>query len=840
MASLKQDHNFLESPVFGLSAADLAAKALDDDEESLAGEQVGPYRLVREIGRGGMGVVYLAERADGHYQQQVALKVIKRGMDSRDVVRRFRRERQILANLTHQNISKLLDGGTTADGLPYFVIEHVEGLPIDEYSRVNCLSLRKRLELFLDACAAVQYAHDRKVMHRDLKPDNILITSDGTAKLLDFGIAKFLDGDQSTSTRTQTDTALRLFTPEYASPEQLRGTRLSEASDVYSLGMVLYKLLTGRHPYRLDSREPNEILKSLADTELERPSTAVGKLVSGRNGISNDGVDGPDRPETLRGKLRGDLDNIILMALRKEPERRYASVEQFAEDIRRHLDRLPVRARRDTVPYRGFKFFKRNKTVALTALILSLVCLLLVIALTMNAGRTKPTTSVALLPFVNASGNPEMEHIAEGVTEQLIADLSGVTGLSVSARDSAYSFKGRTVEARTVGRALDAAHVLTGRVTSDGAHLAISVTLIHAQSNQPIWNEQYVGKPSDILAMQKEIVWDLTRKLDLQLAADGKEQTGERHTRDAAAYLAYLKGRYFWNKRGPQNIELASQNFGRAISIDPDYALAYSGLADCYTLLGIYTTIPPKDAMGKAQTAALKALELDGRLAEAHASLAGVKWLFEWDWKGADREFLRAIELNPNSSSARHWYGLYLAEMGRFEEAIAEERRALELDPLSLVINADMGRVLYYARRYKESLEQYRKTLQMDPADGTATADIIYVYELMGRNDEWFSAMEHFNGVATSALREAYLAGGIKGYWRKRLEVWNVRRDPHFYPLAEIYTRVGEKDKAFEMLNQAYDEQAHGMAQLRVNPIFDPLRSDPRFSELLRRMNLQP
>lgn len=287
-------------------------------------------------------------------------------------------------------------------------------------------------------------------------------------------------------------------------------------------------------------------------------------------------------------------------------------------------------------------------------------------------------------------------------------------------------------------------------------------------------------------------------------------------------------------------MEIASHYFRQAISIDPDYALAYSGVADCYTLLGVYSAIPPKDAMGKAQTAALKALELDGLLAEAHASLAGVKWLFEWDWKGADREFLRAIELNPNSSSARHWYGLYLAEMGRFEEAIAEERRALELDPLSLVINADMGRVLYYARRYQESLEQYRKTLEIDSATGAAALDITYLYEQMGRSDEWFAAMEHFGAFTNSALREAYLAGGIKGYWRKQLEMWKTRRGHHFYELAEAYARVGEKDKAFEMLNQAYDEQTHGMAQLRVSPVLDPLRSDPRFANLLRRMNFQP
>src|SRR5436190_5900035 len=340
------------------------------------GELIGPYRVVRELGRGGMGAVYLAERADEQYKKQVAIKVIKRGMDTDSVLRHFRNERQILASFDHPNIARLFDGGTTEDGLPYFVMEYIEGIPIDKYCDAQGLSLSERLKLFREVCAAVIYAHRHTVIHRDVKPSNILVTNDGMPKLLDFGIAKILQlGDGAEPLMTVA--GMRPMTPEYASPEQVRGEPVTTASDVYSLGVVLYELLTGTSPYRFTSHAPREVERAITQQEPTRPSTATALHRNQYSEISNQKL------------LRGDLDNILLMALRKERERRYQSVEQFSEDIRRHLESRPVLARKDTTAYRAAKFIRRNKaaTIAATLVFLSLVAGL--VATTWEANRAK-------------------------------------------------------------------------------------------------------------------------------------------------------------------------------------------------------------------------------------------------------------------------------------------------------------------------------------------------------------------------------------------------------------------------------------------------------------------
>jgi serine/threonine protein kinase/tetratricopeptide (TPR) repeat protein len=358
-------------------------------------QNVGPYRLIREIGRGGMGAVYLAERADDEFRRQVAVKVVKRGMDTDFIVRRFRNERQILASLDHPNIARLLDGGTTREGLPYFVMEYIEGVPFGTYCDEQRLSTAERLKLFRSVCSAVHYAHQNLVIHRDIKPANILVTPDGVPKLLDFGIAKLLNPDLSPFTLEATESAVRLMTPDYASPEQVRGAQITTASDVYSLGVLLYELLTGHKPYRITSYQPHEIARVICEQEPEKPSTAINRVEQGTRPVST----GPasltpqsvsrsrdSRPEKLRRQLEGDLDNIILMAMRKEPERRYASVEQFAEDVRRHLEGLPVIARKDTLGYRGGKFIRRHKAAVFAA---ALVLLTLVAGVVATAWQAR-------------------------------------------------------------------------------------------------------------------------------------------------------------------------------------------------------------------------------------------------------------------------------------------------------------------------------------------------------------------------------------------------------------------------------------------------------------------
>jgi len=348
--------------------------------------------------------------------------------------------------------------------------------------------------------------------------------------------------------------------------------------------------------------------------------------------------------------------------------------------------------------------------------------------------------------------------------------------------------------------------------------------------------------------MRQELAQDLARKLGLQLDKQAQEQARKSYTDNAEAYDSYLKGRYFWNKRDQASLRRGIEYFQQAIDHDPNYALAYSGIADCYSLLEIYGALLPDEAFGVARVATAKALELDRNLAETHASIALIKWLYDWNWQEADREFKRAIELNPQYPTGRHWYGLFLAEMGRFQEAQTEMKRALELDPLSLIMNTDMGHVLYYERRYSESLEQYRKTLKMEPNFTPAQIDIMWVYEQLGMIDEWFSVVEKL-GWKPGSL-ETFRAHGPQGAWRRQLNDLKQsqataskqpRQTPkYFFEAALLHARLGEKNQAFEMLDKAYQAREHTMAQIKVNPALDSLRSDPRFEELLRRMNLAP
>jgi tRNA A-37 threonylcarbamoyl transferase component Bud32/tetratricopeptide (TPR) repeat protein len=376
---------FLEAPVI-----DVATRRDEDQAESVEGRRIGPYQAIREISHGGMGTVYLAARADGQYKKHVAIKLIRRGMDTDEILRRFRHERQILAALDHPNIARLLDGGTTEDGRPYFVMEYIEGVPIDDYCNTHRLNTAERLKLFRTVCSAVHYAHQNLVVHRDLKPRNILVTADGGPKLLDFGIAKLLNPELSGQSMDATATGLRLMTPDYASPEQVRGELITTASDVYTLGVLLYELLTGHRPYRVTGRAMQEIAQAVCEQEPEKPSVSVVRgpwslaKESGQAPSTKD--QGPRTRDKLRKQLSGDLDNIVLMALRKEPQRRYASVDQFSEDIRRHLEGLPVIARKDTLGYRAGKFVTRHKVGVVAA---ALVFLVLVRAVVVIAWQAK-------------------------------------------------------------------------------------------------------------------------------------------------------------------------------------------------------------------------------------------------------------------------------------------------------------------------------------------------------------------------------------------------------------------------------------------------------------------
>jgi TolB-like protein/Flp pilus assembly protein TadD len=629
----------------------------------------------------------------------------------------------------------------------------------------------------------------------------------------------------------------------------LRGLPLTAASDVYGLGVVLYELLTGHRPFSLKSRASREIMQSAIRTDPQKPSTVIsrqdqsssnGKAPSGGSTPSGANRQRNSQPYKLRRELRGDLDNIVLMALRKEPERRYPSVDRLAEDIRRHLNGSPIVARKDTLAYRSSKFFKRNMAAVISILLVALVCLVAGAFLTQFTVRGKTRESIAVVPFVNSSHDPNIEYLADGITDGLIDNLSRLPGFAVPAHDSVFRYKGKTIDPQSLARTLNVETVLTGTVTTDRDSISITVALFDTGKNHTIWNKQYAGKSWDIQTIQKEISQDVTSELGVKATPEEGMRSRKGGTQDGEAYRLYLRGNYFWNERSKEGLNKGIAYFEQAIAKDPNYALAYCGLANSYSLLGAYEALPAGESFGKAKVAATKALEIDPNLPEGHTSLAMTAWLYDWDWAAADSEFRRAIELNPNYPTAHHWYGLYLGEMGRADQAIDEERRALSLDPVSVPIYADLGRVYFYARRYGESLAQYRKALELDPEWGSFYAEVSCLYDQMGMSEELIQAHEKM--VKSDELRRAFSAHGIKGYWRKHLQL--AEKQPAsfntYHWRAELYARAGQNSKAIEQLWKAYKARDHMMTQLKVNPVFDSLRSDPRFAELMRQMNLKP
>lgn len=713
------------------------AGAIPEERRGAEGPRVKGFHVVREVGRGGMGTVYEAFRTDGEVGHRVAIKLVKRGMDTEFVLRRFDRERRILRALDHKYIARFLDGGATDDGLPFFVMEYVEGLPIDQYVRERTLPTIELLKLFLKVCEAVSYAHRHRIIHRDLKPSNILVTNAGAPKLLDFGVAKLLDLDSDGRTADVTATAMahRVMTPEYASPSQLLGLPATETDDVYSLGLLLYILLTGDYPYRFRSRAPEEILRCIFEGRVLRPSEAVG--YSSASNVTTDPAlnSRPGGNEVLRD-IKGNLDRVVLKALHKEPERRYASVEEMAQDIRRHLAGQPVLARADSLAFRAARFAGRHRAYTVSTAAVALLCLLL----------------------------------------GLILGLSGTTPEAKSAE----------VLAGSAGSTADVTPELGGSASAEE--------------------------------------WSHAR----------------RYTKIGEAFQLYSMGRFLFNKRTSEDCRRGIEKFRQAVEKDPSYALAYAGIADCYVLLGVYGGMERQSAFESARDAANRALALDKGLAEAHNSLALVHYLYDWDWEAADHEFRTAIELDPTYVTAHHWRGLLLGGLGAFAEAEAEMQKALNIDPISAPVYADYGKVLYLARRYDEALEKYQRASEINASFGGMEYERELVYEHMGRFDDWATSRE-MRGKMDPEQLEAYRRQGFKGFLT--VEYQRAIKTPgklENYCLAELFARMGDKDRAFENLEHAMSTRSHAMTDLKVNPLFDPLRSDPRFDDLLRRMKLTP
>lgn len=821
----------------------------EEDEAPLSlteGHAFEGYNILKLVAEGGMGEVYLA--LDPALDRKVAIKLIKSNLKTKELLRRFHNERQILANLQHANIAKLFQAGATADGVPYFVMEYVDGKPIDQYADEKNLSITERLKLFRTVCSAVSYAHQNLVIHRDIKPSNILVTDDREPRLLDFGIAKLLH-EANSDQQDATITALRVMTPEYASPEQIKGEPITTATDVYSLGVLLYQLLTGQSPYKPKRRTADEITKAICEQEPTKPSQAIGGQ---RSELSESvprgvGVAGAPNPHfAIRNPklLRGDLDNILLKALRKEPQRRYATVEQFSEDIRRYLEGLPVIARKDTLPYRGAKFIQRNRSSVLAASTTALVGLVLAALFWLFGSPGAPVRSVAVLPFAG-SGGPEGEYLSEGITDDLMNSLSRLPKLKVSPPSAVARYKTPdNLSLSSVGRDLGAEAVLTGKAIEQADSLFVTVELFDVGSNKRAWVKHYDRTASDILALQNEVTKDVAARLRLKLSGNEEKLLARRYTDDTEAYQAYLRGRHFWNQRTEESLNKSIEYFQQATQKDPGYALAYTGLADAYITLGYL--VRPADAFPKAEENALKALQLDDTLAEAHSSLGRVKQIYYLNWTEAEKEHIRAIELNAECATAHLWYADYLIYTGRVDEGFAEVRAAQNLDPLSLIVNANYSIYLYQTRQYDLAIEQCRKTLEIEPrlpAAHFVLAESYHHKRIYDKAiDEYKRAISLGSGPrALGALGGAYAESGDKSSARRLLEQLLESSKQRYIPataIADVYVGLGDKDRAFKWLERGYEERSPWMYSLKLRPGLESLRSDPRFTSLLQRMNL--
>jgi serine/threonine-protein kinase len=768
----------------------------------IRGRRIGNCELLDEIARGGMGIVYRARQLTAG--RLVAVKVLlPQLLNVPGMLQRFRNEAQAVAQLDHPGILPIYEVGDH-DGLPFFSMKFAEGSALDRRLPSLQGDWTGIATVMVKVAHAIEHAHERGILHRDLKPANILFDGRGEPMVADFGLAKFRALD-----RALTLPATALGSPNYMAPEQISAQfgEIGPACDVYSLGAVLYELLTGRPPI---------LGKDALDTMRLVPTQQA------ESGVRT-------RPDVPMG-----LDAIAMKCLAKHPADRYASAKALAEDIQRYLDGVPIAARPRLLRFRGTRV-----RLAFAAAVLLVVAAAAAWLIPPRVAAEE-AQGIAVLPFHNVSGDPEIEYLSDGLTEDIINRLSRVPNLKVIARDSAYRYKGKPIDPQQVGRELEVQSILTGRVVQRGSGLSVSAELVDTRSRRQIWGERYDRAARDVQALQGELAQQIAASLRLRFP-DGERAA---YTRNLSAYEAYLKGRYFWNKRTPAAFKTSIVWFRQAIDKDPSFALAYAGLADSYSLLTEYHELPATETYGEAKRAILKALEIDPELPEARVSLAYIRQFYEWDFPAAEREYRRALESNPNYATGHQWYAEYLAAMGRHDEAITEIRQALAVDPLSLIVNAVEANILYMGGEYDRAIAKAHEITAMDP-------NFPEVYEYLKRS---YDQKEQYREAITArqmrrrllgrdtsetpALAEAATTTSAEVYWRKRLEQeLEESRAEGFYPyeLAEIYAQAGDTARALEWLERACNEHDFMMQYVRVAPNLEPLRQEPRYREIVRR-----
>ncbi len=833
------------------------------------GTIINQYKIISAIGKGGMGEVFLAE--DTKLDRKVALKILPPEFaENADRMSRFVREAKSASALNHPNIITIHEIGES-NGTHFIATEFIEGETLSKHLKGNDVSLKTVLDIATQIASALQTAHSAGIVHRDIKPDNVMIRQDGLAKILDFGIAKLTDrqGDTETARHGEDDKTLIAASPlprvaastnpgmvigtaNYMSPEQAKGKEIDARSDIFSFGIVFYEILTGKRAFE-------------GETALESISSIL--------------KDEPKPISQFLPEVPSEIERIVNKTLRKDREERYQTAKDLLIDLKDAKQSLEIQ---NLMERSIFPNQDANKTQILQATTLdeinqaktnqtvvsnpntkyfaaALLTLILAIGGFFGYKYLSPTTnqinSIAVMPFENKNSDADTEYLSDGLAESVIYRLSQIPDLKVSPTSSAFRYKGKETDPQVIAKELGVDSVMTGRITQRGENLTISVNLVDTRNGKSLWGEQYERKLSQILTTQREMVAEIVSKLQLKLSGESEQKLAKKQTDNNEAYQLYLQGRFHWNKRVIPELEKAIVFFKQAIEKDSNYALAYSGLADTYSVFPDYGDFRSKEYLPQAKIAALKALELDPNLAEAHASLAIYLFYYEYDFAGAEKSIKRAIELNPNYATAHGVYAQILTTGSRYDEAIREIKKAIELDPFSTSINRWTVICLVNAGRFDEAFLQSRRFNELFPNDLNFYLLNEDIYVAQGKYDQAveeyllsLKANQDSKPEDIARLKEALKKSGWDGYERMRgeisLEDLNTKqaKDPNGYVAAMDYAYAyawsKDKEKTIEYLNKAYDERDKFLLGLKVNKPWDFVRDDPRFKELARKVGI--